>query len=225
MATKKTERSTARGAVAAAPSAGPHPRRRPARRTGAEIVGAILDACESMLEDVAASEIRANGLAARAGVSVGSLYQYFPNVEAVLAELSRRQELRGIAELRRIHASLDAIGPAEAIREILRMSLGDRIGSIAFRAALRSHIPRGWVGQEVSQLQAVLAALLADVGKRVEGAPEPELLAWRLRLASYAVEGVMNAALVHKSEVARDPRTEAEVFRLVWPYVFGPAVP
>jgi AcrR family transcriptional regulator len=50
----------------------------------------ILDATAALLIDTAADKITTAAIAETAGVPIGSVYQYFPNKLAILAELARR---------------------------------------------------------------------------------------------------------------------------------------
>jgi AcrR family transcriptional regulator len=50
----------------------------------------ILDATASLLSEMAVDKITTAAIAAKAGVPIGSVYQYFPNKLAVLAQLARR---------------------------------------------------------------------------------------------------------------------------------------
>jgi AcrR family transcriptional regulator len=50
----------------------------------------ILDATSALLGDTPADKITTAAIAEEAGVPIGSVYQYFPNKLAVLAELARR---------------------------------------------------------------------------------------------------------------------------------------
>ena len=71
------------------------PRKSPAQSRSRATVAAILEAAARILEEGGPARLTTNRVAERAGVSVGSLYQYFPNREAILAELVRemRQEM------------------------------------------------------------------------------------------------------------------------------------
>lgn len=54
---------------------------------------AILEATTRILRQDGLAAVNTNRVAELAGVSVGSLYQYFPSREAILAELVRRLRL------------------------------------------------------------------------------------------------------------------------------------
>jgi len=66
--------------------------RRGARRQqrGLQRLTEILDAASLVFAEVGYSEATTNAIAARAGISPGSLYQFFPNKEAIAAALAHR---------------------------------------------------------------------------------------------------------------------------------------
>lgn len=67
------------------------PRRRPRQERSRERVERILDATAALLgDDMPPDQITTAAIAEEAGVPIGSVYQYFPNKLAVLAELARR---------------------------------------------------------------------------------------------------------------------------------------
>ncbi len=63
------------------------PRRAPRQVRSAELVEAILEAAVRVLAREGARRFTTVRVAEEAGVSVGSLYQYFPNKEALLFRL------------------------------------------------------------------------------------------------------------------------------------------
>lgn len=67
------------------------PRKRPAQRRSRETVRAILDAAAQVLERHGYAAGTTNRIAARAGVSVGSVYEYFPNKDAIVVALAERE--------------------------------------------------------------------------------------------------------------------------------------
>lgn len=66
------------------------PRRSPVQGRAQATVEAILKAAAQILTRHGADAATTNAIAERAGVSVGSLYQYFANREALIGELVRR---------------------------------------------------------------------------------------------------------------------------------------
>ncbi|WP_339692938.1 helix-turn-helix domain-containing protein [Celeribacter baekdonensis] len=72
------------------------PRKTPRQARSKATVHAILEAAARILETQGVDAVTTNAVADRAGVSVGSLYQYFPSKEAIFAELIRqmRSEMR-----------------------------------------------------------------------------------------------------------------------------------
>ncbi len=71
-------------AIAQVPCAG---RRRPRQERARFTVSSILEAAVEVIDQLGWTRASTNRIAERAGVSIGSLYQYFPNKEAVLAAL------------------------------------------------------------------------------------------------------------------------------------------
>jgi AcrR family transcriptional regulator len=72
------------------PAKSPPRRRQPAQRRAQETVEAILDAVIRLLRRGSVSAITTNNIAETAGVSIGSVYQYFPNKQAIFIALHER---------------------------------------------------------------------------------------------------------------------------------------
>ena len=67
------------------------PRKAPRQRRSAVTVEAILEAAARILETKGPAGYTTNAVAERAGVSIGSLYQYFPGKEALTGALIERE--------------------------------------------------------------------------------------------------------------------------------------
>jgi AcrR family transcriptional regulator len=67
-----------------------HPRKTPVQARSATSVEAILEATIQILLTVGKERLTTTRVAARAGVSVGTLYQYFPNKSALLQACLKR---------------------------------------------------------------------------------------------------------------------------------------
>lgn len=98
-------------------------------------VDAILEATVHILEGSKSGEFTTKQVAERAGVSIGSLYQYFPNKQALVAEMIRRkmQALVSIAEI----ACRDAPdGITEALEFVLDAIIAEKKRTINLSLAL-----------------------------------------------------------------------------------------
>jgi AcrR family transcriptional regulator len=112
-------------------------RKQPQQARSSELVAAILDAAVQVLTKEGAQRFTTARVAERAGVSVGSLYQYFPNKASILFRLQSdewRQTtslLRDILEdakrppLDRLRALVHAFIRSECEEAAVRGALGD----------------------------------------------------------------------------------------------------
>jgi AcrR family transcriptional regulator len=65
-------------------------RRKPVQQRSAQRVEKMLEACAQLIDDVGYDGLTTTLIAERAGVAVGSLYQFFPDKRAVVQELTLR---------------------------------------------------------------------------------------------------------------------------------------
>ncbi|MGO1073278.1 TetR/AcrR family transcriptional regulator [Lysobacter sp. CA199] len=75
------------------------PRKSPRQSRAAETVAAIVEAAARILERGGLPAYNTNAVAERAGVSIGSLYQYFPNKDALTAALIDRETATLLADI------------------------------------------------------------------------------------------------------------------------------
>jgi AcrR family transcriptional regulator len=73
-------------------TAGKNPRKQPRQSRSTATYGAILEAAARILETRGLEAANTNAIADLAGISVGSLYQYFPDKSAIFAEMIRIAE-------------------------------------------------------------------------------------------------------------------------------------
>lgn len=65
-------------------------RRQPVQQRSAKRVAQMLDACADLIDEVGYDALTTTLIAKRAGVAVGSLYQFFPDKRAVVQALTQR---------------------------------------------------------------------------------------------------------------------------------------
>jgi AcrR family transcriptional regulator len=66
-------------------------RRTPKQARSRDTIDVILQATIQILEQEDATALNTNAIAERAGISVGTLYEYFPDREAILVAVAQRQ--------------------------------------------------------------------------------------------------------------------------------------
>jgi AcrR family transcriptional regulator len=116
------------------------PRKQPRQARSARLVADILEAATRVLVRDGARRFTTARVAERAGISVGSLYQYFPNKEAILFRLQQEEWGQTMAELRRILGDA-SVTPLERLRAAVRMFFRSECDEAAFRSALEEAAP------------------------------------------------------------------------------------
>jgi AcrR family transcriptional regulator len=136
------------------------PRKAPRQRRSAATVDAILEAAAHILEREGLAALTTNRVAERAGASIGSLYQYFPNKEAILAALIRRERAALAAS---VAAALEGPGGFDArLDRLIAAAVAHQLARPALARAL-DYAERGL------PLQAEDAALAAGMGRGIAG--------------------------------------------------------
>lgn len=175
------------------------PRRRPQGSSAVSIVTAILDAASALLVESGLAEMTTNEIAKRAGISVGSLYQYFPNKHAVCAGIAGRVNERLTTELRAV-LSIEA-APEQQLDAALAVLCSSDIGSHAVRGALLQHVPRIWEETLISSTEQNIQDVLAPMFRALAPNLEPTDLADRQRVTTFAVRGAVQASLLQQPEL------------------------
>jgi AcrR family transcriptional regulator len=115
-------------------------RKRPKQARSTELVAAILEAAAQVLAKEGAPRFTTARVAERAGVSVGSVYQYFPNKAAILFRL-QSDEWRGTSELLRVILEDAQRPPLERLRAVVQAFVRSECDEAAMRVALNDAAP------------------------------------------------------------------------------------
>ena len=95
----------------------------PRQLRSVEMVHAILDAGMGVIEDSGLHSMSTNRVAERAGVSIGSLYQYFANRDSILAGIIERSLLDILQRIREVQRFQYDSAPDAFVGDALRMML------------------------------------------------------------------------------------------------------
>lgn len=178
-------------------------RKLPRQARSADLVATVLEAAVQVLAEEGAARFTTARVAERAGVSVGSLYQYFPNKAAILFRLQADEWLQTTAMLRTI---LEDAGraPLQRLRELVHAFVRSECEEAAVRQALGDAAP---LYRDAPEAQAV----------RVAGSPImeaflaealPDVAENRRALAGDLITTTLGQAGKSFSET---PRTDAEI--------------
>ncbi len=115
-------------------------RKQPKQARSADLVAAILAAAVQVLAKEGAQRFTTARVAEKAGVSVGSLYQYFPNKAAILFRLQRDEWRQTTALLRRILEDVRR-PPLERLRTLVHAFIRSECEEAAVRVALDDAAP------------------------------------------------------------------------------------
>lgn len=195
-------------------------RKKPTQARAGATIAAIVEAAAQVLQRDGEDGLTTAKIADRAGVSIGSVYQYFPNKEAILLALIRKEREAIAAD---VAARIAAIEPANG-EAMVRGVIATLV--VAFR-------PR----RKRRKLVALMAALSADrddsgvilrdrIGDLILAVSRqyPDLAAKPLtQPAAYvltrAVLGAIRSAVVENAKILDDPEFEEELCRLAISYL------
>jgi len=115
-------------------------RKHPQQARSNQLVEAVLDAAVQVLMREGAQRFTTARVAERAGVSVGSLYQYFPNKAAILFRLQSDEWCRTSALLRGILEDRTTL-PHARLRRLVHAFIQSECEEAAIRTALSDAAP------------------------------------------------------------------------------------
>ncbi|KAA1179882.1 TetR/AcrR family transcriptional regulator [Rhizobium tropici] len=115
-------------------------RKQPKQVRSTELVSAILSAAAQVLAKEGAQRFTTARVAEKAGVSVGSLYQYFPNKAAILFRL-QSDEWRQTSDLLRRILEDTKTSPLDRLRSLVHAFIRSECEEAAMRVALNDAAP------------------------------------------------------------------------------------
>ena len=190
-------------------------RRIPRQERARASVEAIFEATARILQADGIEALNTNAVAERAGVSIGTLYQYFPNKEAILEAMGQRERERIQAEVVQLIMSGPLPGDGSAARLIVRALLAAFGGRQRVRrVVLEALIAAGRYGTMAEPAERI-AALLAP--RELGGALASQAAEQRAAIfvMTRAVVGVIRAAVLEESPLLGEPAFEDELVSLV----------
>ena len=186
------------------------PRKIPSQERAQATYQAILDAAAQFLTSRPDADFDTNAVAERAGVSIGSLYQYFPNKGAVLSALIERQAERKLTRLRELLSTDTPVELEQRIEQIMSVFVAHTSADFALERALAVHFMRVGDVSAMGKIEApAIAALTPLCGHD----------SLRAFILLHAVRAVLLGGAVARPQSLDDGSLRAELVTLVRGYL------
>jgi AcrR family transcriptional regulator len=203
------------------------PRKKPRQQRSQETVDCILDATARVLCTTGYDRASTNRIALAAGVSVGSLYQYFPSKEALVAALVERHTTEMTSLLKEKLAEVASVPLDAAVHTIIQSMFDAHAVDPKLHKVLIEQVPRiGKLEQVVGverEVEALVTLLLESRRKELRRANLGAVAFVLCRV----VEAVTHAAVLAELDEPRRSEVAAELTDMVLRYLpagEGPAL-
>jgi AcrR family transcriptional regulator len=196
------------------------PRKQPRQARSRDTVHAILRAAAQVFAARGYAATTTNHIAARAGVSIGSLYEYFPSKDALLVALAEAHIAEGAARLDAVWAEVQACGEVrEVVRRFARAMFDLHAQDRALHRLLfeEAPLPRR-TRQRVAAIEAEIAARL-EAYLRARPALTRRDPALAAAVIVQCIEALTHRLVVHGDSDAATGRYVEEMVALVAGYL------
>ena len=187
-------------------------------------VEALVEATARILVRDGFDKASTNRIAEVAGVSVGSLYQYFPGKEALVAAVIERHQREIMQTVRSELAGVLTEPVEQAVRKLVTVAVKAHRVDPKLHRVLAEQIPRVGKLEKLETFNAENYTLFRTYLER----HRDELIVTDLELASFvcvtSIEALTHNAVLHHSKTLSDEAMEAlaeETARLVIRYLKG----
>jgi AcrR family transcriptional regulator len=184
-------------------------------------VEAILQATAYILAGEGYAKLNTNRIAERAGVNISSLYQFFPNKEAILRALleDHSNQISKVVEgvlqdAQNTHTSLPERGLV-----LIKAILAAHASNPTLHRALNEELPRSerllLMEESEDSIEAVVASYLGQFYGKLEG----DQLQMRLFILLRTVESLCHAVVIEHPDYLAEERFALEIHQLVMGYL------
>lgn len=190
------------------------PRKSASQERSRHTVNAILEGTTRVLIKEGYDRASTNKIAAVAGVSVGSLYQYFPSKEALVAAVSERHSQEVLKLMRSTFVRVAARPIEVAAREFVSAAIDAHRVNPKLHRVLAEEVPRIGRLENVDVINEEVYGLIRDYFE----AHRDEIDIGDLNVAAFvcvtAVDALTHAAVLRRPEILTDDKAEVFVGEL-----------
>ncbi|MGD9881103.1 MAG: TetR/AcrR family transcriptional regulator [Reyranella sp.] len=181
-------------------------------------MAAILEAAAQILEAGGLAAFTTNAVAERAGVSIGTLYQYFVDKNALLLALARQEMSAALIEVGRALSGAGDPAPESRVRAMVRaMVHAFRGRSRARKAVVQAILAQGLGFEMIGPINSFIANIGSVIGP--DATRLPPLAREQVFVLSRALLGAIRAAVMEEQPFLQSRAFEDELVRLVMSYI------
>lgn len=199
-----------------------NPRKQASQERSRATVDALIEATARILVKEGFDKASTNRIAQQAGVSIGSLYQYYPSKEALVAAVIDRHQQDLMQLVRTALAGIAALPIEQAVRKLVAVAIDAHRMDPRLHRVLAEQIPRTGRLKKVEAFNQDYYTLFKNFLERHSDG----LRAVDLGLAAFvcvtSIEALTHTAVLHRPDVLSEEAAGAlvdEVTRLVTRYL------
>ncbi|MEO6921469.1 MAG: TetR/AcrR family transcriptional regulator [Collimonas sp.] len=148
------------------------PRKIPSQSRAEQTVAAILEAAACILETKGLDGLNTNLVAQRAGVSIGSLYQYFPGKDALIVALSQRERAVFFAEA---EGALNEPTGQRGLKHLIAASVRQQLRRPTLARLLDFEENRPSIAKELAPFITAMTELIRQLLDHEDIPPQPSI--------------------------------------------------
>lgn len=178
----------------------------------------ILDTAAKLLEERGYDDLTTRHVAERAGVSVGSLYQYFPNKESLVHALLI-EHLEQAAALRPPALDRDDLPLDERIRAVVDWFLASHAASPALHRSLTEAAAPVFGVARVREMERAFHRTVLEALRPYTSEIQRDNLDIAAFVVAQTLEGLTHSAVIHHPELLKGETLRREISVLLLGYL------
>ena len=204
------------------PESKPGVRRAPTQARAQQTIQTLFKAAAQILDKDGEPGLTTNKVAAAAGFSIGTLYQYFPSKEVLVRAMAAKgqgmvlQALEQYLSALELRADVAQMDPQELLRQAIRILLQ---GFATGKGFTQSLIRLGWSLEQPQETASVVRQMsdrLAIFFERIHHPALPSPTPAQLFVLSRSVIGTLRSASLEKSPLLGSAALEDALVQVAW---------
>ncbi len=193
------------------------PRKLPKQERSQATVEAILTATTRILTEKGYDQLTTNRVAELAGISIGSLYQYFPNKEALIFSLAEHHA-HEMAQIAQQHLEgIENSSIMDVLRQIVKAVLSSHAVNPKLHSVLHEQVPHSeqMRRSDDAKMEKTLRLFLAQRRDQLQ----PENLDLTVFLIGRTLKALIHGAMVDRPELLKTEEFEQELMTMLSSYL------